>query len=109
MDYAVQAVKVYAYARRQKNDAAAIFGRQFLRSAASVGANVTEAKAAESRADFIHKYAIAQKEARESLYWLNLMLRADLIAAAKLEPLIAETNELIAILTTILVKLKRRK
>jgi four helix bundle protein len=79
------------------------------RSAASVGANVSEAKGAESRADFIHKYGIAQKEARESLYWLALMLRADLVSAAKLQSLIQETNELIAILTSILVKLKRRK
>jgi four helix bundle protein len=62
--------------------------------------------AAESRADFIHKYAIAQKEARECDYRL---LHAGLIPVKKLAPLIAETNELIVIVTTILVKLKRRK
>jgi four helix bundle protein len=52
-------VKLYAYVRRRKDDAGMIFGRQFLRSASSIGANLTEAKAAESRADFVHKNAVA--------------------------------------------------
>ena len=109
MAYAVRAVKVYAYWSATEERRGVIIGRQFLRAASSIGASVAEAKAAESRADFIHKDAIAQKEARECLYWLQLMFRAELSPSKKLEPLIAQTNELIAIVTTILVKLKRRK
>jgi len=47
--------------------------RQLLRAATSIGANVEEAQAGQSRADFINKYAIALKEARETAYWLRLL------------------------------------
>ncbi len=77
---------------------------QLLRSGTSVGANVEEAGSAESRKDFIHKYAIACKEARESHYWLRLLAASEVITKERLDPLIAEANELIAILTTIIKK-----
>jgi four helix bundle protein len=86
-----------------------VVGKQYLRSATSVGANLQEATSAESRSDFIHKYGIAQKEARESLYWLQLMAEASVVSRTRLGPLIGETEELISIITAILVKLKRRK
>ncbi len=63
-----------------------------------------EAGSAESRKDFIHKYAIACKEARESHYWLRLLAGSEVITKERLDPLIAEANELIAILTTIIKK-----
>jgi four helix bundle protein len=56
-----------------------VIGRQYLRSATSIGANVEEAQAAESRPDFIHKMGIAQKEARESLYWLRLLRASGIV------------------------------
>jgi four helix bundle protein len=77
---------------------------QLLRSGTSVGANVEEAGSAESRKDFIHKYAIACKEARESHYWLRLLAASEVLPKERLEPLITEANELIAILTTIIKK-----
>jgi len=92
----------------KKDGAGWVIGKQFLRSATSIGANVTEAQSAESAADFIHKYGIAQKEARESEYWLALMERADLFPGAALAELKQETDELIAIITTIIVKKKQR-
>lgn len=64
---------------------------------------MAEAVYAESRGDFAHKYAIARKEAHESLYWLSLMLDAQILSTHRITPLIAETNELIAILTTIII------
>ncbi len=75
---------------------------QLLRSGTSVGANVEEAGSAESRKDFIHKYAIACKEARESHYWLRLLAASEVVPRERMEPLITEANELIAILTTII-------
>ena len=77
---------------------------QLLRSGTSVGANVEEAGSAESRKDFIHKYAIACKEARESHYWLRLLAASEVISKERLVSLSNEADELIAILTTIIKK-----
>ncbi len=63
----------------------------------SAGANYEEARAAESRADFIHKCSIASKELRESLYWLRLIHEVELIERSLFDEL-DETNQLIAIL-----------
>ncbi len=109
MDYAVRAVKLFQFVRREREGVGLILGKQFLRSATSVGANLTEAQAAESRADFVHKNAIAQKEARERRYWLQLMQRAGMVSPKRLASLLGETDELIAIITAILVKTKRNR
>lgn len=77
---------------------------QLLRSGTSVGANIEEAGSSESRKDFIHKYAIACKEARESHYWLRLLATSEVVSQERLECLISEASELIAILTTIIKK-----
>lgn len=74
---------------------------QLLRSGTSVGANLEESKGGQSRADFLAKLYIALKEARETHYWLRLLVASEIIAESQLEPLIDECNQLIAILTTI--------
>lgn len=79
-------------------------GNQVLRSATSIGANVEEAHASQSQADFTAKTSIACKEARETHYWLRLIAASSLITAARLEPLTKECDELVAILTTIVKK-----
>ena len=78
--------------------------RQLLRSGTSVGANVEEGQASQSRADFIAKYSIACKEARETHYWLRLLVATDIQPGSRLGPLIQEAHELIAILTAIIKK-----
>ncbi len=80
--------------------------RQLLRSGTSVGANVEEAQAGQSRADFVSKMQISCKEARETHYWLRLIVATDLLPPERLDPLIKESNELVAILTTIIKKTK---
>ena len=82
---------------------------QLLRSATSVGANVEEGQGSHSRADFAAKYGIACKEAREAHYWLRLLVAADLVEPPLLLPLIDEASQLVAILTTIVRKVKRGK
>lgn len=77
---------------------------QIMRSGTSVGANVEEAQAGQSKADFISKMSIATKEARETLYWLRLLTETDVVAAAKLSDLADEANQLVAIMTTIVKK-----
>ena len=68
-DYALRAIKLYQHLQAGKDGAGWVLGKQYLRSACSIGANIEEAQASESRADFVHKLGIAQKEARESLYY----------------------------------------
>ena len=82
-DYALRAIQLYRHLLRKRDGVGAVLGKQYLRSATSIGANLIEAQAGESRRDFIHKCSIAQKEARESKYWLQLMLRAELIPPAR--------------------------
>lgn len=79
-------------------------GRQLLRSGTSIGANVEEAQAGQSRADFISKYSIARKEARETHYWLRLTVAAEILPEDRLTGLMNECDELIAILTSIIKK-----
>ena len=81
---------------------------QLVRSASSVGSNLEEAHAAQSKADFHAKLRISLKEARESHYWLRLLLASDCIRPTRINPLIAEANELVAILTTIAKKINPR-
>lgn len=71
---------------------------QLMRSGTSIGANLQEAQAAQSRADFIHKMQIALKEARESSYWLSLLLEASLYKDTDLQSLLDENQQIAAIL-----------
>ena len=80
--------------------------RQLLRSGTSIGANVEEGQGSQSRAGFISKYSIACKEARETHYWLRLLVASDIVPAARIQDLSDEANQLIAILTTIVKKTK---
>jgi len=82
-----------------KNYLGEALGRQLLKSGASIGANYREANRAESKADFIHKLAIVEKEASETLYWLELMLEAGIGANQEAIRLMQEAKELLAIFT----------
>jgi four helix bundle protein len=73
-----------------------------LRSGTSIGANIEEGQAGQSKADFISKYSIARKEAREANYWLRLISATGLSQNPNLEGLLDETDQLIKILTTII-------
>ena len=74
---------------------------QLLRSGTSIGANVEEGQASQSTADFVSKYSIACKEARETHYWLRLLVSSEVVPQSRLSDLIDEANQLVAILTTI--------
>lgn len=107
-DYAVRAVRLFQFLQAGEDRAGWVLGKQYLRSATSVGANIEEAQDAESKKDFIHKYGIAQKEARESRYWLRVMLRSGVVPEDRIAPLLREANELYAIITTIIRNAKGR-
>jgi four helix bundle protein len=107
LHYALRAIKLYQHLQAGKDGAGWVLGRQYLRSACSIGANIEEAQASESRADFVHKLGIAQKEARESLYWLRLLSESGVVRKGRVGQLMKETEELVSIVTTIVVKCKR--
>ncbi len=87
--------------------AARVIVGQLVRAGTSVGANVEEAQASHSRPDFANKCSIACKEARETRYWLRLLAASDIVSESSLTDLLAECNELVAILTTIVKKAKQ--
>ncbi len=105
----VFAVAVITYVSKlPKTSAADVIGRQLLRSATSIGANYREANRAESRDDFVHKTGIAQKEASETEYWLDICQRTSTDPSEALPSLLQESRELLAIFTTINRKAKGR-
>ena|SRR2546422_5800557 len=84
-----------------KTDVARVLGRQALRAGTSVGANYREASRARSKAEFISKTGDCLREAEETEYWLELLVDSGAVRPQKMAALLAETDELIAILTTI--------
>ena len=82
-------------------------GRQLLRAGTSIGANVEEAQAGQSRADFVSKYGIALKEARETIYWLRLLKATGMCTEAQPEKLRDEAEQIARILGSIIVNTKR--
>ena len=100
--YALRIKKLYQ--ALEKNDVGQVLGKQLLRSGTSIGANVEEAQAGHSKADFTFKLNIALKEARETRYWLTLIQDAELITPTRLASILEETEEIIKILYTIIQK-----
>jgi len=101
--FACRIAKLYQFLAKHKRSGE-ILGRQVLRSGTSIGANLEKAKAAQSKPDFISKCNIALKEARETYYWLRILIETEVVSTDKLRELTNESNELVAILTTIVKK-----
>ena len=104
-EFAKRVIRLYC-ALPKSDTAAQVLGRQVLRSGTSVGANYREAQRARSKSEFISKIGDCLKEADETCYWLELLLEENFMPAKRLEPLLKETNELLAILTAISKKSK---
>ena len=81
---------------------------QVFRSGTSIGANLSEAVRAESEQDFVHKYGIALKEAEETLYWLELSQRVELIDTRLYESLRSDCEELIKLATSIILSVLKK-
>ena len=105
--FAVRVVKtVGAFPKTSEGQ---IIGRQLLKSGTSIGANYREANRAESKDDFVHKIGVAEKEAAETIYWLEICRETKLGASEEVKMLHREANELLAILITIGRKAKSHK
>ena|ERR1035437_3907486 len=107
LEFGKRALKLHTALCACRNEAARLMGKQFVRAATSIGANIQEGCGAESRADFIHKYAIAEKEARESHYWLELIMDAEFVPSTRISSLRNEASEIIAIINASIKTAKR--
>jgi four helix bundle protein len=97
--FAIRIVKLYQYLLTQKEF---VMSKQLLRSGTAIGALVREAEHAESKPDFIHKLAIALKEANESSYWIELLVRTEFINMEMFASINDDCNEVISILVKII-------
>jgi four helix bundle protein len=84
-----------------------VFGRQILRSGTSIAANYYSACKARSKKDFVSKLGVAEEEADETIFWLELIVESKLIVGKRVTALIQEVNEIIAILASSRITAKR--
>ena len=105
--FALRIIRLYT--ALPKTAEAEVIGKQILRSGTSVGAHYAESQRGKSNADFIGKLQIALQKLEETIYWLELIIEADIFPEKRIKPLIEETNELIAMLTTTVLKVKSRE
>ncbi len=104
--FAVRIVNLYKHLCFDKKEF--VLSKQLLLSGTSVGANIREAVNAESKKDFIHKLAIAQKECDESIYWLELLKETKYIDVNEFENLENEATELLKIIKSIIITTKNK-
>lgn len=105
---AVEVVQLCKELRQKKYDVAGPLISQLMRAGTSIGANLEEARGAQSRLDLISKCSIACKEARETLYWLRLVQETTTQQPTALSGLIVDVGALVAILTRCINLLKQR-
>jgi four helix bundle protein len=99
---------IHMFTALPRTEVARVLGRQVLRSGTSVGANYREAYRARSTSEFISKLGDCLKELEETGYWLELLVDSGSVSSRKMAALLQETNELLAIFTTISKKTKAR-
>jgi len=104
-DFALKIVKLYQHLQDQREY---VLSKQVLRSGTSIGANIEEATAAESRRDFLHELSLASKVARETHYWLRLLQESGLASITEIDPLLEASTELIRMLTAIVKTTSRQ-
>ncbi len=96
--FAIRIVNLYKFLIAEHKEY--VLSKQILRSGTSVGAMIREAEFGQSKADFIHKLSIAQKEIKETIYWLELLKETKFISKEMFESLNADAVELIKLITS---------
>ena len=102
--FAVRITNLSRYLQKEKSEY--VLSKQILRSGTSIGANVTEAQRAQSKADFLSKLSIALKEADETKYWLNVLYQTHYLNSQEFRSIYKDIREISALLTAICMKLK---
>jgi len=104
-NFSLRIIKLSQFLQESKKEY--ILSKQIMRSGTSIGALIREALQAESKADFIHKLSISQKEAAETEYWLELVYKSDFIDENQYSSLITDLTELIKMLASIIITTKK--
>jgi four helix bundle protein len=104
-DFAVRIVNAYKYLQTEKKEF--VLSKQILRSGTSIGANVEEAIGGQSKKDFIAKTSISYKEARETIYWIKLLVATGYLEKDLAQSLLDDAEELSKILSSILLTSKQ--
>jgi four helix bundle protein len=104
-ELAIQGINFYKFLISEKKEF--IMSKQFLRSVTSIGANVREAINAQSKADFIHKLSISQKECDETMYWLELLKETNYISSLEFSSLHEKSTEVLKIIRSIIITSKK--
>lgn len=104
--FAIEIVKTYKILVEEKREY--IMSKQILRSGTSVGANIREAKNAESTNDFIHKLGIAQKECDETLYWLELLKETEYLNSDLYNHLSDQANQILKMIRSTILTIKQK-
>ena len=100
LEFAVRIVNLYKFLVNEQKEF--VMSKQILRSGTSIGANIREAEQAQSRADFINKLNIALKEANETEYWLELLIRTEYITREQYESINKDSTEINKLLISII-------
>jgi four helix bundle protein len=103
--FALKIVKLYTFLSEQRREY--VMSKQLLRSGTSIGANIREAQNAQSKADFIHKLSISQKECDETLYWLELLHQSGFLEEKEFTAIHKEANELLKMLRSSILTTKQ--
>ncbi len=102
--FALRIVNLYKFLCEEKREF--VLSKQVLRSGTAIGALVREAEHAESTKDFIHKMAIAQKEANETDYWIELLYNSDYLEEKQYQSIHNDIQELLKIISSIIITTK---
>jgi four helix bundle protein len=105
--FALEIIKIYSYLVENKKEY--VMSKQLLRSGTSIGALIRESEYAESKADFVHKMAIALKESNESLYWIELLYQSQYIEKSIFDHVASKSEEIIKLLTAIINTAKQNR
>ncbi|MDR2928219.1 MAG: four helix bundle protein [Cytophagaceae bacterium] len=98
--FALRIIKMYKFLTLEQKEF--ILSKQVIRSGTSIGANIEEACAGQSKKDFIAKMNISLKEAKETHYWLRLLFKSEYLKKDMFDSMISDCNEIILLLTRIL-------
>ena len=107
LDFSVRIVNLCKCLRDERHET--IMSKQILRSGTSIGANASEAVAAESAEDFIHKLTISLKEANETKYWILLLNRTNYISEEEFKSIMSDCQELRKLIGSIISSTKRNR
>ena len=106
-EFALDVISLYKILSGQKSEY--VLSKQLLRSGTSVGANIREAQNAQSKADFIYKLSISQKECDETIYWLELLFHSEFLGEDEFNELTHKATSILKMLKSAILTSKQKK